>query len=203
MSPYQATSGRSRRPTRQAGDAGIIEEHRLDHNVGAALDRGRLPRGLEMRRAKAQQPVAVARGRLGEQHHRLSLGHRPRDFPVDARNTARAPTIDENDALQSRQPAAQRRGADLLLGQERHRLDRGENRNIEPGDMIGDDQPGRAAAGAPVNAHAYAERRAEQAIERGRRPTAGAPVAPQGEAAQRRADQQKQPRRRMPSAKRG
>ena len=74
----------------QAGDAGIIEENRLNHGVGPARARGRLPHGLEMRRAKLQQPIAVAGGRFGEQHDRVSVRHRLRDLRVDLGNAARA-----------------------------------------------------------------------------------------------------------------
>ena len=53
-------------------------------------------------------------------------------------------------------PAAQRRRADFLLGEERHRLDRAENGNVEPGHVVGDDQPARGVVRAAVNPHAHA-----------------------------------------------
>ena len=53
-----------------------------------------------------------------------------------------------------------------LFGEKRHRLDRAENGNIEPGHVIGDDQAARGRFRAAVNPHAHAERRAQQAMEK-------------------------------------
>ena len=82
------------------------------------------------RRPEPQQPIAVARRRLGEQRYRLPTRHPPRHGGVDLGNAAFSFAVDEHHALQQRALAAKKRSSDLLLGKEAHRLQGAHHGNI-------------------------------------------------------------------------
>ena len=84
--------------------------------------------------------------------------------------------VDVDDALHGDERAAGRMVADLLFGEKTHRLERTEDRNVEPGDMVGDDQLLRLDGEVAVQPHPDAEPGAKQALEPDRRPPADAPA---------------------------
>ena len=77
----------------------------------------------------------------------------------------RAPrAIDEHRALQSRQRGDERPGADLLLGDERHRRHGRQHRDVEPRRVIGDEQHRPVARNRAVDVNADAEQAADLAM---------------------------------------
>ena len=147
----------------EAGDFGIFEIDRLHASP-------RLSRRFKMRGAEAQQPRAVVGGRLREQRDRRLRRQPPRDVGVDLRDAALSLAVDIDHALQIDQPARPAAGANLFLGQERHRLAGAQHQNVEPGDVIGDDQPPpRARRSEPPSAHPQHREQPAMQRDRGRR----------------------------------
>ena len=66
--------------------------------------------------------------------------------------------------------------ANLLLGEKADGAERSENRNVEPGDVVGDDQLDRLAAQRPVSTHAHPEAGARQAVKQDGRRAGRAPT---------------------------
>ena len=72
--------------------------------------------------------------------------------------------LDENRPLQLGEQAEERPACDLGLGHENHRRERGDDRNVEPGGVIGDDQQRTRGDWRAGEAHADAEQAADEAM---------------------------------------
>ncbi len=92
----------------------------------------RIARRADQGAAEGQHAIAVARRPFAEQHDRVAFGQALRDLGIDVVRLVAARAIDEDRALQPREQPHQRPARDFLLGDEPHRGDRRDDRNIEP-----------------------------------------------------------------------
>ncbi len=86
---------------------------------------------------------------LGEEHDRIALLQPLRQCRVRLRGVRAPRPVDEDRALQLRHEAEQGPALDLGLGDEGQRRDGADGEDVEPGDMVGEDQHGPVARQRP------------------------------------------------------
>ena len=112
----------------------------------------RVERGLEDRRGEPALVLAAPRTALGKDDHPGAGGERRGDGPYGAGQRPQPFALHEERAAPGGQHTQHRPAPDLALGQHPPREDGGEERDVQPGDVVGDDQhsaaraPGRAPA---------------------------------------------------------
>ncbi len=150
---------------RHTAESDIGHRHRLHRDVGmmrAAAER--VMDRADQRRTERQHVDAVARGALGEQHHGVASEQPACDFPRRCAGLMTGLPVDENGPLQSCQPAEHRPSRDFALGHKHHRRQRGDDADVEPGHMVGQDQRGRARRAPADLANPHPDQRAENAV---------------------------------------
>lgn len=111
------------------------------------LDRPhRLDRRLQQRGVEAEQVRAVGGRTLGEDGDILAGAEQRIDLGIDDLGVAAAAAAQEDRVGLRREPADERPGADLGLGDESHGPRRVEDEDVDPGDVVGDDQAARLDA---------------------------------------------------------
>ena len=73
-------------------------------------------------------------------------------------------SVDEDGALQFREPAEHRPSRHLALGHEHDRRQRRDDADVEPGDMVGQDQRGAGGRPRADLANPHPDQRAEDAV---------------------------------------
>jgi len=93
-----------------------------------------------------RSPAEGARGRsapggsLGEHGDGIASAHRDGQLGDGSRQRPQACPVDEQRARGSRQPADERPLSDLTLGHQPHRRQGGEREDVDPGQVVGDDE---------------------------------------------------------------
>jgi hypothetical protein len=153
-------------PTGQSIAAEIDDRQRLHDQV--AIERGAtsFAHRSEQGRAKWQHAVAIARRAFREQHDRLALRDALTDLGRDIRRGGAARAVDEHRALDAGHRPDARPLCHLRLGDEGDMMLRANDRNIEPGDMVGHDQNRVAGRGRlPFHPHPDTDNPAAGAVE--------------------------------------
>lgn len=115
----------------------VVRQRQRQHGASG------LDRRLQQRRVKAQEVGAVGRRPLGEDRHINAAAEQRVDLSIDHLGVAAAAAAQENGVVARGEPADKRPAADLCLGDEGRRAQRVDHEDIEPGDMVGDDQTAR------------------------------------------------------------
>ena len=118
----------------------------------------------DQRRAERQHADAVARGAFGEQHHRVAAEQPLGDFLAGRAGLMPGLPVDEDGPLQFRQPAEDRPARDLAFGDEHHGRKRRDHEDVQPRDMVRQDQRGARSRSLPDLANPHADQRAENAM---------------------------------------
>ena len=128
-------AGLARRPAEFGRVAAIVDRHRLD-----GQRQRRVFGELEQAGAEGQQAGAVADRAFGKQAERLVAADRRFHRGQLLADRAAPVTLDEHGAILLAQPAHEGLIAEIVLGDERAVGRAGEHRDVEPADVIGDDQ---------------------------------------------------------------
>ena len=150
---------------RQTTEADIGQRHRLHRDMGM-LRAGaeRVMHRADQRGAERQHAGAVARGALGEQHHRVAAEQAARDRPRGGAGLLPGLPVDEDGPLQSREPAEHRPSRDLALGDEHHRSQCADDADVEPRHVVGQDQRRTGCRSFSDLANPNPDQRAENAM---------------------------------------
>jgi len=97
-------------------------------------------RRLDQRRMKMQQGLPVGRRALGKNRDMLAARKKRGDLPVDDPRMPPAATAQEDRVVLRRQPADQRPAPDLFLGNEGRRQHGVDHVDVDPGNVVGDQQ---------------------------------------------------------------
>jgi len=120
---------------------------------------------LQQRRMEVKEAPSIGRGPLGKDRDVLSPVENRRDLLVDDLRVAAAATAQEHRVVLGGQPADQGPVADLFLGNERRGQRSVDHVDVDPRDVVGDDQrPRRGMAEIGLDLDA-------EGIEQGHRPT--------------------------------
>ncbi len=155
-----------------------------DLAVGAPIGYSALRRADE-RGAERQHLVAVARRALREEHHDVALREPPGDGVGLCAGRVSPVAVDEDGALCARQESDDRPARDLLLGDEGDWGDRREDRNVEPGIVVGEKQQRTIFRGLSSHRDANAHKEADEALPKLRDPHRRAAADPDREDVER------------------
>lgn len=150
---------------RKPRNSRVIKINRLNDLTLSVPARRRLPRRFEMRGTEAHEAIAVARRALREQHNRRSCAHCFGDPRINGWDAGTPTAIDVNDALDGDNLLPHGMIADLFLRKETHGLERAEDRNVEPGDMVSHYQPLCFCAECAMPSHPDPETSTDKPVE--------------------------------------
>ncbi len=126
---------------RYAADADIGQRQRLNRDAGMVrLVAERVMHRSDQRGAERQNPVAVTRRAFRKQHHGVAVAQAVAHLAGDFTGLLASLALDEYRALQLGEPSEQRPARDLVLGDKHHWCDRGDDDDVEPRDVVGQDQ---------------------------------------------------------------
>ena len=141
-------------------EMGVGQRQRLDRDVAA----GFLEHSGEQRRLERLDAVAVGRSAFGEQDQGVSRLEATGHFVGDLVDGGASRTVDEDGALQPGKARHEGPRSDFSLGNEREGGDGAQHRDVEPGDVVGDDEHGTPLGDAAVDVETYAEQAADGAV---------------------------------------
>ena len=118
----------------------------------------------DQRRAEGKNAIAVARRAFGEQHHGVAAGQPLGDLLRGRAGAMAALTIDEDRPLQLRKPAEDRPAGHFLLGDEHRGRQRGDDEDVQPRGVIGENKQRLVLRALADLADADADQRAEDAM---------------------------------------
>lgn len=111
----------------------------------------RVQRGLERGAAEGPLGAPAPGGALGVDGDAVAGGQGPGEDADGGGQAADPVAFDVDGAGLPGQRSEDRPAADVALGQHPGRQDRGDERDVQPGDVVGDDQPATPGAGDPVH----------------------------------------------------
>lgn len=123
----------ARRQTAFAIQFPVRDSRRQDRPTGGQ-------RRLQQRGVKMQQAAAISRRAFGKERDHPALSQMPGNFFVDDPGVPATAATQEDGVASRRQPAKQRPASDLFLGDEDRRDRRIDDENVNPGNVIGDQQ---------------------------------------------------------------
>ncbi len=126
---------------RHAADADIGQRQWLNRDAGMVrlVTQGMVHRS-DQRGAERENPVAITRGAFREQHHGIAIAQAVAHLARDLSGLLAPFALDEDRTLKLGEPSEHRPAGDLVLGDKHHRCDRGDDNDVEPRDMVGQDQ---------------------------------------------------------------
>jgi hypothetical protein len=107
------------------------------------------------------------------------------DFGVHGGGVRLSRAVDEDRALQLGEQAGHRPGRDLGFGDEGERADAAENWDVEPGDVVGEDERRRARGRTAFDLYPNAEQLQEQPVKELRQLFGHAPAVAQAQRLER------------------
>lgn len=117
----------------------------------------RVQRGLERGAAEGPLGASAPGGALGVDGDAVAVGQGPGEEADGGRQAPEPVAFDVEGAGLPGERSEDRPAADVALGQHPGRQDGGHERDVQPGDVVGDDQPATAGAGCPVHGDPQAE----------------------------------------------
>lgn len=126
----------------------VVQLHRLDGDA-------RVQGGLEGGPAEVALGAAAPGAALGEHGDRLTGAQRPGDPGHRPGQCADTVPVDEQGAAAGGQPPRHRPLPDLRLGEHPGRTHGGEQRDVQPGDVVGDEQQPAVGRGAAVDPYPH------------------------------------------------